>query len=95
MEKVLEMLQAMQVEQKDFRNEMNQRLDAMDGSIRIMDNRIGAIDDRLENIEKLVIQNGEKLDNNRDYVGKKTNFLEHRNIEPEQRIYELENRYKQ
>ena len=74
MEKILEMLQAIQVEQKEFRTEMNQRL---------------------ETIEKYAIRNGEKLDNNRDHTSKKMSFIEHKNLELEQRIYELESRFGQ
>lgn len=74
MEKVLEMLKAIQDEQKEFRMEMNERL---------------------ETIEKYAIHNGEKLDNNRDHVSKKLGFIEHKNLELEQRIYELESRFGQ
>ena len=48
---------------------------------------------RFDTLEKLVIQNGEKLDNHRDYSGKKMTFMEHKSYELEQRIFELENRY--
>lgn len=81
MEKILEMLQAMQIEQKEFRMEMNEfRLD---------------MNERLESLEKYAIQNGEKLENNWAYTSKKMNFIEHKNLELEQRIYELESRYGQ
>ncbi len=48
--------------------------------------------ERFESLEKLVIQNGEKLDNNREHVSRKINFIEHKSIELEQRIFELESR---
>lgn len=72
MEQVLEMLKAIQDEQREFRMEMNERL---------------------ETIERYAIHNGEKLDNNRDHVSKKMSFIEHKNLELEQRIYELESRF--
>ncbi|WP_391207725.1 hypothetical protein [Psychrobacillus sp. L4] len=74
MEKVIEILQAIQAEQKEFRMEMNERL---------------------ETIEKYAIKNGEKLDNNRDHTSKKMSFIEHKNLELEQRIFELESRFGQ
>ncbi len=49
--------------------------------------------ERFTNLEKLVIQNGEKLDNNRQHVSKKIPYFEHKNVELEQRIFELETRY--
>lgn len=51
--------------------------------------------ERLETIEKHAIHNGEKLDNHREYAGKKTSFIEYKNLELEQRIYEPENRFRQ
>lgn len=72
MEKILELLKAMQDQQSEFRMEMNERLDT---------------------IEKYSIQHGVKLDNNREHVSKKMSFIEHKNLELEQRIYELESRF--
>ncbi|MED4351121.1 hypothetical protein P9265_02105 [Schinkia azotoformans] len=74
MDEVLGILKAIQDEQREFRMEMNRRLEV---------------------IEKYAIHNGEKLDNNREHVGRKISFIEHKNLELEQRIYELESRFKQ
>jgi len=75
MERILEMLKSIQGEQREFQNEMYEFRNEMH--------------ERFEIIEKYTIHNGEKLDNNRDHINKKTNFIEHKNLELEQRIYEL------
>lgn len=49
---------------------------------------------RFDTLEKLVLQNGDKLDSHRDYVYKKIDFIQYKNQELEQRIYELENHYR-
>ncbi len=81
MDEILDVLKSIQKEQNEFRTEMNEfRTEVVE---------------RLETIEKYAIYNGEKLDNHREYAGKKTSFIEHKNLELEQRIYELENRFRQ
>lgn len=81
MEKILEMLQAIYVEQKEFRMDMNEYRVEMN--------------ERFETIEQYAIRNGEKLDNNRYYTSKKMSYIESKNIELEQRKFELESRFGQ
>ena|SRR5699024_8158500 len=51
------------------------------------------VKERFLNLEKLIIQNTEKLDNHRDHVSRKTKFIEYKHLELEQKVYELENRF--
>ena len=87
-DEILNVLKLIQKEQREFRTEVNEF------QTEVNEFRTEVIE-RLETIEKYAIHNGEKLDNHREYTGKKTNFIEHKNLELEQRIYELENRFGQ
>lgn len=70
----------------EFRKEANERFEEVNKRFEEANERFGTL-------EKLAIQNGEKLDNNRDHVNKKINFIEHKQLQLEQRIFELESRY--
>ncbi|MFK4997504.1 hypothetical protein ACI2OX_08085 [Bacillus sp. N9] len=91
----------LQIELSNFRKEIRVELSDFHKEIRVelsdfrkeINDRFEKADKRLEAIEKYAIQNGEKLDNNRDYTSRKITFIEHKNIELEQRIFELENQY--
>lgn len=94
MEEILDILKVIQSEQRvmrdeqrEFRTEVTTRFEAMENRFETFETETT---NRFETLEKHVIRNGEKLDNNRDYASKKISFIEHKHLELEQRVYELE-----